>query len=98
LSFVLGYAGISSVPGPLASMLSGSFLFGAFFVVTEPITGPKTEVAQWIYGFLIGGMTIVLRRYSNFSEGIMFAVLFMNMFVPVMDMAVRDWRSYGEKV
>lgn len=98
LSFVLGYAGISSVPNPLASMLSGSFLFGAFFVVTEPISGPKTEVAQWIYGFIIGGLTIVLRRYSNFSEGIMFAVLLMNMFVPVMDMAVRDWKGHGKRV
>lgn len=97
-SFVLGYVGISSVPDPLSSMLSGSFLFGAFFVVTEPISGPKTEVAQWFYGFIIGGLTIVLRRYSNFSEGMMFAVLFMNMFVPVMDMAVKEWKSHGETV
>jgi Na+-translocating ferredoxin:NAD+ oxidoreductase RnfD subunit len=97
-SFVLGHAGISSVPDPLFSMLSGSFLFGTFFVVTEPISGPKTEAAQWIYGFIIGGLTIVLRRYSNFSEGIMFAVLFMNMFVPVMDMAVREWKSRGKRV
>jgi len=97
-SFVLGHAGISLVPDPLFSMLSGSFLFGTFFVVTEPISGPKTEAAQWIYGFIIGGLTIVLRRYSNFSEGIMFAVLFMNMFVPVMDMAVREWKGRGKRV
>lgn len=98
LSFVLRYAGISSVPGPLASLLSGSFLFGTFFVVTEPISGPKTKAAQWIYGFIIGGLTIILRRYSNFSEGMMFAVLFMNMFVPVMDMAVKEWKGRGKRV
>jgi Na+-transporting NADH:ubiquinone oxidoreductase subunit B len=98
LSFLLRLVGISSVPHPLASMLSGSFLFGAFFVVTEPISGPKTEAAQWIYGFIIGGLTIVLRRYSNFSEGIMFAVLFMNMFVPVMDMAVKEWKGRGKRI
>ena len=98
LSFVLGYAGISSIPDPLTSMLSGSFLFGAFFVVTEPISGPKTDAAQWIYGFIIGGLTIILRRYSNFSEGIMFAVLFMNMFVPAMDMAVKEWKKKGKRV
>jgi len=98
LSFVLRYAGISLVPGPLASLLSGSFLFGTFFVVTEPISGPKTKAAQWFYGFIIGGFTIILRRYSNFSEGIMFAVLFMNMFVPVMDMAVKEWKGRGKRV
>jgi len=93
LSFFLRYGGVTSVPDPLTSLLSGSFLFGAFFVVTEPITGPKTETAQWIYGFMIGGLTIILRRYSNFSEGIMFAVLFMNMFVPIMDMAQKERKS-----
>jgi Na+-transporting NADH:ubiquinone oxidoreductase subunit B len=98
LSFVLRYAGISSVPSLLDSLLSGSFLFGAFFVVTEPISGPKTETGQWIYGFMIGGLTIILRRYSNFSEGMMFAVLFMNMFVPVMDMAVKEWKSHRKGI
>ncbi|UCD71454.1 MAG: RnfABCDGE type electron transport complex subunit D [Syntrophobacterales bacterium] len=98
LSFVLRSVGISSVPSPLTSLVSGSFLFGAFFVVTEPISGPKTKAAQWIYGFIIGGLTIILRRYSNFSEGIMFAVLFMNMFVPVMDMAVNEWKGRGKSV
>jgi Na+-translocating ferredoxin:NAD+ oxidoreductase RnfD subunit len=39
-----------------------------------------------------------LRRYSNFSEGIMFAVLFMNMFVPAMDMAVKEWKKKGKRV
>ena len=98
LSLALRIAGIHAVPDPLSSLLAGSFLFGTFFVVTEPISGPKTEVAQWIYGFVIGGLAIVLRKYSNFSEGIMFAVLFMNMFVPVMDMAVKGWKSHGETV
>jgi Na+-transporting NADH:ubiquinone oxidoreductase subunit B len=78
-------------------MLAGSFLFGAFFVVTEPISGPKTKAAQWIYGFLIGGLTIVLRKFSNFSAGIMFSVLFMNMFVPVMDMAVNEIKGKRKK-
>lgn len=98
LSFVLRSVGISSIPSPLTSLVSGSFLFGTFFVVTEPISGPKTKAAQWIYGFIIGGLTIILRRYSNFSEGIMFAVLFMNMFVPVMDMAVNEWKGHGKSV
>jgi Na+-transporting NADH:ubiquinone oxidoreductase subunit B len=94
VSLALWSIGTQGVPDPLTSLMAGSFLFGAVFVVTEPISGPKTKAAQWIYGFVIGGLTIALRRYSNFSEGMMFAVLFMNMFVPVMDMAVKEWKSH----
>jgi len=86
-------AGIPRVPDPLTYLMAGSFLFGAFFVVTEPVSGPKTKGAQWIYGFIIGGVTLVIRRFSSFSAGIMFATLFMNMFVPIMDIAVNEVRG-----
>ena len=72
--------------------------FGAVFVVTEPISGPKTKAAQWIYGFVIGGLTIVIRKFSSFSAGIMFATLFMNMFVPIMDSAVNELKGRSKKV
>ncbi|ROR01638.1 RnfABCDGE type electron transport complex subunit D [Desulfosoma caldarium] len=81
---------IPRIPHPLTFMMAGSLLFGAFFVVTEPISGPKTKPAQWIYGTAIGALTIVLRRWSNFPEGIMFSVLFMNTFVPLLDRAVQN--------
>ena len=58
-------------------------------MVTEPVSGAKTKSGQWIYGFMIGGLTIVLRGFSNFSEGVMFAVLIMNAFVPILDQTVR---------
>jgi Na+-transporting NADH:ubiquinone oxidoreductase subunit B len=96
-SFVLWTAGIRGVPDPLTSLMAGSFLFGAFFVVTEPISGPKTKAAQWIYGFIIGGLTIVIRKFSSFSAGIMFATLFMNIFAPIMDLAVNQVRGRGKK-
>ncbi len=97
MSLVLRTLGIQGVPDPITSLLAGSFLFGAFFVVTEPISGPKTKAAQWIYGFIIGGLTIVLRRFSNFSAGIMFSVLFMNMFVPIMDTTVNEIKGKRKK-
>jgi Na+-transporting NADH:ubiquinone oxidoreductase subunit B len=81
------------MPDPVSFLLAGSFLFGAFFVVTEPVSGPKTKEAQWIYGFIIGALTIVLRIFGNFSEGIMFAVLFMNTFVPVMDKGIKSLKQ-----
>jgi len=88
LSTPLNLFGQEAVPVPWIALLSGSFLFGTFFVVTEPISGAKTKPGQWIYGFMIGGLTMVLRAYSNFSEGIMFTVLIMNAFVPIIDRIV----------
>ena len=88
LSGVLSLFGLPTVAGPAHALLSGSFLFGAMFVVTEPVSGAKTPLGQWIYGLMIGGLTIVLRGFSNFSEGIMFSVLIMNAFVPIIDQAV----------
>jgi Na+-transporting NADH:ubiquinone oxidoreductase subunit B len=81
--------GIAAVPSALVTLLSGSFLFGSVFVVTEPISGAKTEYGQWIYGFMVGGLTVVLRGFSNFPEGVMFSVLIMNAFVPLIDQTVR---------
>jgi Na+-transporting NADH:ubiquinone oxidoreductase subunit B len=97
VSLALWGAGIQGVPDPLTSLLAGSFLFGTFFVVTEPVSGPKTKTAQWVYGFCIGGLTVVIRKYSNFSAGIMFATLFMNIFVSVMDQMVNELKGKGKK-
>ena len=93
LSGILHGVGFANVPAPVYTLLSGSFLFGTAFVVTEPVSGAKTKAGQWIYGFMIGGLTIVLRGFSNFSEGIMFAVLIMNGFVPILDQTVRQIQS-----
>ena len=53
----------------------------------------KTRAGQWVYGFVIGALTVFLRTFSNFAEGIMFSVLLMNAFVPILDRAVRNVRS-----
>jgi len=90
LSIVLHGIGDTAIPSPLSTLLSGAFLFGSAFVATEPITGAKTRPGQWLYGFMIGGLTVVLRKFSNFSEGIMFSVLLMNAFVPIIDRTIRQ--------
>ncbi len=97
VSLALWGAGIPGVPDPLTTLIAGSFLFGAVFVVTEPVSGPKTKAAQWIYGFIIGGLTVVIRKFSSFSAGIMFATLFMNMFVPIMDETVNELKGKRKK-
>ena len=88
-SGVLRLTGFENIPSPLATLLAGSFLFGSFFVVTEPVSGAKTKAGQWIFGGMTGVLIVVLRGFSNFSEGVMFSVLIMNAFVPILDQTVR---------
>ena len=80
-------------PPLLYTFISGAFLFGSVFIVTEPITGPKTNAGQLIYGLIVGSLTVILREYSNFTEGFMFSILLMNAFVPLIDMGVKQARQ-----
>jgi Na+-transporting NADH:ubiquinone oxidoreductase subunit B len=89
-SAILGLAGFSQIADPWTTLMAGSFLFGAFFVVTEPVSGAKTKTGQWIYGTMIGALIVILRGFSNFSEGVMFSVLIMNAFVPILDQTVQQ--------
>ena len=98
LSSVLHGLGAAGVPSALVTLLSGSFLFGSIFVVTEPISGAKTLYGQWIYGFMVGGLTVVLRGFSNFPEGVMFSILIMNAFVPLIDQTVRRMQAAKKAV
>ena len=90
LNGILYVAGAEVIHSPFYMLFAGSFLFGCAFVATEPVSGAKTRAGQWIYGFMIGGLTVILRGFSNFSEGIMFSVLIMNAFVPILDQTVRQ--------
>ncbi|MBP1739337.1 MAG: RnfABCDGE type electron transport complex subunit, partial [Deltaproteobacteria bacterium] len=98
LSSVLHGLGAAGVPSALGTLLSGSFLFGSIFVVTEPVSGAKTQYGQWIYGFMVGGLTVVLRGFSNFAEGVMFSILIMNAFVPLIDQTVRRMQAAKKAV
>ncbi len=64
----------------------GGFAFGAVFMATDPVTSCRTESGKWIYGFLIGAMTIIIRIYNpGYPEGMMLAILLMNVFAPLID-------------
>lgn len=64
----------------------GGFAFGAVFMATDPVTSARTEKGKFIYGFLIGALAITIRVLNpGYPEGMMLAILFMNMFAPLID-------------
>jgi len=69
----------------LPSLLSGSFLFVAVFMATDPVSAPKKPLAQFWYGVVIGCVTVIIRNFALFSEGTSFAVLLGNTFSPLLD-------------
>ncbi len=67
-------------------LVLGGFAFGAVFMATDPVTSARTETGKYIYGLLIGVMAIVIRVMNpGYPEGMMLAILLMNMFAPTID-------------
>ena len=70
-------------------LVLGGFAFGAVFMATDPVTSARTECGKWVYGFLIGAMAIVIRvKNPGYPEGMMLAILLMNMVAPLIDYCV----------
>ena len=93
LNQLLHWLGVEPVPGALPAVLGGGFLFGAFFMATDPISAPKTGPAKVIYGILIGISVTVIRNFSIFNGGLMFSILIGNMFAPILDYSVKAYRT-----
>ncbi|MBN2703221.1 MAG: NADH:ubiquinone reductase (Na(+)-transporting) subunit B [Pontiellaceae bacterium] len=66
-------------------LVMGGFLFGIVFMATDPVSGAATNTGKWIYGFLIGALTVLFRIVGAFPEGTMLAILFMNVMAPLID-------------
>lgn len=93
LSTILYLAGLSQVPNPLYGMIAGGFLFGTVFMATDPVSSPKTKEGRWIYGILIGVVTVIIRGFALFAGGMMFAILMGNTFGPIIDEAVNAFKK-----
>jgi len=70
---------------PLQHVLAGSLLFGAFFIATDPVTSPLCGTGRFVFGLGIGLLVVVIRLFSGYPEGFMFAVLLMNATVPLIN-------------
>ncbi len=93
ISLVFNAMGVASVPNPILGMLSGGFLFGSVFMATDPISAAKTPIGKWLFGILIGVVTVVIRGFALFSGGVMFAILIGNTFAPIMDYTINSLKK-----
>ena len=80
---------------PFTVILSGGLMLGAIFMATDYVTSPMTPKGQIIYGVSIGVLTLVIRNWGSYPEGMSFAILIMNAFTPLINMYVKPKR-FGE--
>ena len=71
---------------PFYHLIMGGAAFGITYMATDPVSAPGMNISKWIYGFAIGVLTVLIRIFNPaFPEGIMLAILFMNLFSPLLD-------------
>ncbi|MDD9302221.1 MAG: RnfABCDGE type electron transport complex subunit D [Desulfobacter sp.] len=91
LATVLVLAGIGDIAGSHSGRLlihhlfGGALMFGAFFIATDPVTSPLTSKGKWVFGIGTGFLIMVIRFFSGYPEGVMFAVLMMNAVTPLIN-------------
>jgi Na+-translocating ferredoxin:NAD+ oxidoreductase RnfD subunit len=100
LSGILHHAQPEKFAPVLWHLFAGGLLFGAFFMATDPVTSPVTNAGKWLCGATIGVITILIRNFTGYVEGVMFAILLGNIVAPILDEIVikvrlRRLRSEG---
>ncbi|PCM51157.1 electron transport complex subunit RsxD [Pseudomonas fluorescens] len=78
-------SGSDSHGSPLFHLLSGATMLGAFFIITEPVSGAKSSLARLLFGVGVGLLTYLIRTWGGYPDGVAFAVLLMNLCVPALE-------------
>ncbi len=87
-------SGLKGVSDPLTAPLSGRLRFAAFFMITDPVSSSQTTNAgRWIYGAFFGILTVLIRTFSTWDEGVTFAILLANMFAPLLDTLIKGAKA-----
>lgn len=89
----LYFGNVPNAVDPLSALLSGGFMFGLIFMATDPVSAAQTDKGRWIYGAFIGIVTALIRTFSVWPEGIMFAILLGNMFAPIVDYTLKKKKT-----
>ena len=87
----------SSFADPLFHLLTGGLMLGAIYMATDYVTSPMSRKGMVIYGVLIGILTVVIRVFGAYPEGVQFAILIMNAFVPLLNKYIKPKR-FGKEV
>ena len=104
LATVFVFAGIMYLvnpaiyPSPEYHLLSGGLMLGAIFMATDYVTSPMSHRGQLIYGVSIGLITMIIRLYGSYPEGMSFAIFIMNAFVPLINTYVKPQRFSSKAV
>ncbi len=80
---------------PIFHLFSGGLILGAFFMATDYVTGPSVRSAQIVFGVCCGALTALIRLKGGYPEGVMFAILLMNCFAPLLDRRMKS-RVFGK--
>jgi electron transport complex protein RnfD len=94
---ILWLADPAKFADPLFHLLTGGLMLGAIFMATDYVTSPMTHKGMIIYGIGIGVITVLIRTWGAYPEGVSFAVLIMNAFVPLLNMYIKP-RRFGKEV
>ena len=89
-------SGSDSHGSPLFHLFSGAAMLGAFFIVTDPVSGATSTRGRLVFGLGVGVITYVIRAWGGYPDGVAFAVLLMNLAAPTIDYYTRP-RTYGHK-
>jgi electron transport complex protein RnfD len=98
LAFLAAMAALSAALGrnPAFDLLAGGAVLGAFFMATDMVTSPTTKTGRWIFGAACGLLSVLIRAYGGFPEGVCYAILFMNCLNPLIEQYVRP-RRFGAR-
>jgi electron transport complex protein RnfD len=94
---ILWLADPSKNASPVFHILTGGIMLGAIYMATDLVTSPMTKTGMFIYAVGIGIVTVVIRVYGAYPEGVSFAILIMNAFVPLINKYIKP-RRFGEEV
>jgi electron transport complex protein RnfD len=70
---------------PIFHIINGATLLGAFYIITDPVSSPTTIKGKIIFGILVGLITVIVRNFGGYPDGVAFGVIFMNICVPLIE-------------